>query len=97
MASYSSDGPVDYSSRSGRFPSLQDNGDQETPESQPPTGCTCIVSEDAKSCNEHEATCKDWDNTGMDWCYVSSDEESCGRKEKTKGNCGVPWVECSGK
>ena len=28
MASYSNNGPIDYSSRSGRFPSLQDNGDQ---------------------------------------------------------------------
>ena len=27
MASYSNDGPVDYSSRNGRFPSLQDSGD----------------------------------------------------------------------
>ena len=27
MASYSHDGPVDYSSRNGRFPSLQDSGD----------------------------------------------------------------------
>ena len=76
---------------------LENNEDQEIPTSQPPNGCTCIVSEDAKSCNEHEATCKDWDNTGMDWCYVSSDEESCGTEEKTIGNCGVPFVKCSGK
>ena len=27
MANYANDGPVDYSSHSGRFPSLQDNGD----------------------------------------------------------------------
>ena len=60
-------------------------------EIKPPIGCNCILSEVAKICHDHNATCNDYDNSGYDWCYVS-DESSC--KEKRHGDCGIPWVKC---
>ena len=55
----------------------------------PPGGCTCKEGYNPNYENTPDI-CKDYDNTGMDWCYVDN-QPSC--LAKKHGNHGF-WARC---
>lgn len=53
--------------------------------------CGCAGTRNSKG---QGALCRDWDNTGVDWCYTSS---MCSAATDSAELKGAKWIECGSR